>query len=163
MDHERAFPEPDDDDIEPAPAAAVVVGHDGSAEADHALETALEVASGLGAPLTVVRAWSMVTAPRPAGWTFGYVPSADEFAGAVLAELESDAEPLVSRFPDVTVSHRAHHAGPARALIESSRDVRMLVVGSRGLGGFRGMVLGSTSDKCVRYAHCPVLVTRLPG
>jgi nucleotide-binding universal stress UspA family protein len=77
-------------DVEPAPPAALVVGHDGSEYATAALATALQLASDLGAPVTVVRAWSMVTAPRPAGWTFGTVPSTDELAAAVTAELEDD-------------------------------------------------------------------------
>jgi nucleotide-binding universal stress UspA family protein len=102
----------------------------------------------------------MVTAPQPPGWKFGYVPSTDELADAVRAELESDTRRLVARFPGVPVTYRAYHAGPAQALIKASREARMLVVGSRGLGGFREMVLGSVSDQCVRHAHCPVLVAR---
>lgn len=161
MDENRAFPEPDRDlDIEPAPAEAIVVGHDGSKGADAALEVALQLGADLQAPVTILRAWSMMTAPRPADWTFGYVPSIDEFAEAVGAELTSDTLRLVARFPQVTVTCRAHNAGPARAMIEASREARMLVVGSRGLGGFRELVLGSVSDQCVRYAHCPVLVAR---
>jgi Universal stress protein family len=57
---------------------------------------------------------------------------------------------------------RAYHASPAKALIRASRNSRMLVVGSRGLGGISEMVLGSVSDQCVRPAHCPVLVARRP-
>ena len=102
----------------------------------------------------------MVTAPRPAGWTFGTVPSTDELAAAVTAELEDDVRALVRQHSDVQLSCRAYHAGPVRSLIEASRDARMLVVGSRGVGGLREMVLGSVSDQCVRYASCPVLVVR---
>ena len=155
--------EPSDVDIEVAPTEAIVVGHDRSAGADAALEIALQLASELRAPVTIVRAWSLVTAPRPPGWTFGYVPSVDEFADAVQAELEADTRALVGRFPDVVISYRTYHAGPAQTLIRASRDARILVVGSRGLGGFRGMVLGSVSDQCVRYAHCSVLVARQPA
>lgn len=163
MDEHRTLPaEPSDVDIEVAPTEAIVVGHDRSAGADAALEVALQLASELGAPVTIVRAWSLVTAPRPPGWTFGYVPSVDEFADAVQAELEADTRALVGRFPDVVITYRAYHAGAAQTLIRASRDARILVVGSRGLGGFREMVLGSVSDQCVRYAHCPVLVARQP-
>lgn len=161
MDEKRVFPEPDrDPDVEPAGAAEIVVGHDGSVGADAALEVALQLASDVSAPVTIVRAWSIVTAPQPPGWTFGYVPSSDDFADAVRAELESDTQRLVDQFSELTVSYRAYHAGPARTLINASRGARMLVVGCRGRGGFREMVLGSVSDQCVRYAHCPVLVTR---
>jgi len=144
------------------PDTNIVVGHDRSAGADVALEVTLQVAFELKAPVTIVRAWSMLTAPRPADWSFGYVSSVDELAEAVQAELVQDVQNLVARFPDVAVTYRAYHAGPAKSLIEASRDARMLVVGSRGLGGFSEMVLGSVSDQCVRYAHCPVLVARRP-
>lgn len=157
---ERALSDADTGDVEPAPPASLVVGHDRSAGAEAALELALQLASDLHAPLTVLRAWSMVTAPRPANWTFGYVPSEDELASAVHDELVTDTRAQVARFPDVEVTFRADHRGPAKALIGASREARMLVVGSRGLGGFGELVLGSVSDQCVRYAACPVLVSR---
>ncbi len=160
MTADRLIAETPETAVEPAAPSAVVVGHDGSRCASHALETALQLATDLHAPVTVARAWSMVTAPRPKGWTFGTVPSIDELSDAVTAELEADVAGLVRRFPDVEVSYRAYHAGPARSLIEASRDARMLVLGTRGLGGLREMVLGSVSDQCVRYASCPVLVVR---
>ena len=160
MDQERLLPDVSDADVQVATPPSLVVGHDGSGSASTALETALQLASELKAPVTVVRAWSMVTAPRPEGWAFGTVPSVDELGAAVKAELEADTRAVVRRFPGVKVTFRAYHAGPARALITASQDARMLVVGSRGVGGLREMVLGSVSDQCVRYAACPVLVVR---
>jgi nucleotide-binding universal stress UspA family protein len=157
---DRALPEAEAPDIEPAPASSLVVGHDRSAGADAALELALQLASELKAPAVILRAWSMVTAPRPANWAFGYVPSEDELAEAVHDELLADTRALTARFPDVDLTSRVDHRGPARALIGASREARMLVVGSRGLGGFGELVLGSVSDQCVRYAACPVLVAR---
>jgi len=151
------------EDVTVEASTSLVVGYDGSAGADQALKVALQLASDLGAPVTIVRAWSIMTAPRPAGWTFGYVPSVDELAGAVRAELVKQARGHVARFPDVKVTYREYGAGPAKSLIKASRDARMLVVGTRGLGGFSERVLGSVSDQCVRHAHCPVLVTRLPA
>ncbi|MCW2803998.1 MAG: hypothetical protein JWN06_2215 [Propionibacteriaceae bacterium] len=146
--------------LEPLPADSVVVGHDGSAGADAALLTALEFADRLKAPVTLVRSWSVATAPRPADWTFGYVPSSDELQQAVLDELRTRTETSVSRFPDVAISYLAVQASPAKSLIELSRTALMLVVGSRGMGGFAEMVLGSVSDQCVRHAGCPVLVVK---
>jgi nucleotide-binding universal stress UspA family protein len=148
--------------LEPVPGDNVVVGHDGSAGADAALLTALELADRLHVPLTLVRTWSVASAPRPADWTFGYVPSSDELQQAVLNELVAGAEGCVSRFPDVAVSYLALEGSPAKSLIELSRTARMLVVGSRGMGGFAEMVLGSVSDQCVRHASCPVLVVKNP-
>jgi nucleotide-binding universal stress UspA family protein len=152
--------DPDDDR---ASASSIVVGHDGSAAATVALRCALQLASELGAPVTILRAWLFVTAPRPDEAAFGYVPSTDEFSEAVRTELISDTQTELDRFPGVSVTHRVHHGNPARSLITASQDARMLVVGSRGLGGFRELVLGSVSDQCVRYAHCPVLVSRGPS
>lgn len=163
MDQNRVLPDDGDEtEIEVAADDTIVVGHDRSAGADAALGVALQLAADLGAPVQILRAWSMVTAPRPPGYTFGYVPSTDELEAAVLDELKSDTGTLLKRFPAVEVTYRAYHAGPSQALIQASRTARMLVVGSRGIGGFQEMVLGSVSDKCVRYAHCPVLVSRDP-
>lgn len=145
---------------DPIPAGSIVVGHDGSAEADHALGDALELAGRLQAPVVIVRAWSIATAPRPATWEFGYVSSFTEYAQAVREELEKDVAGVTRMHPAVSVHYRVVHADPATALIDVSRDARMLVVGSRGRGGFAGLVLGSVSERCVRHADCPVLVVR---
>ena len=144
----------------PAPAESIVVGHDGSAFADHALSTAFGLAEQLHAPVVIVRAWSIDTAPRPANWEFGFVSSFDEYSEAVRAALIEDTAPLVHAFPHVSVDYRAVHAGPARSLIEVSREARMLVVGSRGRGNLAGLLLGSVSDQCTRLSVSPVLVTR---
>jgi len=163
MDDNPGLPDDQaDPDVDLAPASSIVVGHDGSEAATAALRWALQLASELGAPVTILRAWQIVTAPRPDNWTFGYAPSTDEFAEAVRTELLSDAQSELARFPDVSVTNRVYHANPARSLIIASQDARMLVVGSRGRGGFRELMLGSVSDQCVRYARCPVVVTRGP-
>jgi nucleotide-binding universal stress UspA family protein len=140
----------------------VVVGHDGSTDASSALLTALELANQLQAPVVVVRAWGISSAPRPADWKFGYVSSVDELHQAVMDDLLADCRRCVERFPAVDVSYRALQGSAAGALIEASRDARMVVVGSRGLGGFAAMLVGSVTDQVVRHAHCSVLVTRTP-
>lgn len=149
------------DSVPESASNSIVVGHDGSRGADQALVAALELASQLDASVVIVRAWSIATAPRPASWDFGYVPGLDALAEAVRVKLMHDARKLVEAFPAVPVEYRATHAGPAASLIEASRHARMLVVGSRGLGGLTGMLLGSVSEQCVRHAACPVLVTRI--
>ena len=78
----------------PAPAGSVVVGHDGSAFADHALRTAFGLADELHVPVVIVRAWSIDTAPRPAQWQFGYVSSFNEYSEAVRAALIEDTAAL---------------------------------------------------------------------
>jgi nucleotide-binding universal stress UspA family protein len=147
-------------DQPPAPGNSIVVGHDGSDYADHAVATALDLAEQLHAPVVIVRAWSIDTAPRPANWEFGYVSSLEEYAGAVRDELADDLLAVVAKHPNLKVEYRAVYASAAKCLIEASRGARMLVVGSRGRGGLTGMLLGSVSEQCVRHASCPVLVVR---
>ena len=144
----------------PASAGSIVVGHDGSTDADYALTTALGLADQLHAPVPVVRAWSIDTAPRSANWEFGYASSFAEYSDAVRAALIEGTALSGSAFPKVSVDYRGVHSGPARSLIEVSLEARMLVVGSRGHGGLVGPLLGSVSDQCARPAVCPVLVTR---
>jgi len=151
-----------DADQSPAPTGSIVVGHDGSDYANHALAVALDLAEPLGASVVVVRAWSIDTAPRPADWKFGYVSPLTDYAGAVREKLEADARPTAAQHPAVPVEYRAAYATPLSCLINVSREARMLVVGSRGRGGLAGMLLGSVSEQCVRHAACPVLVVR-PG
>ncbi len=146
--------------VEPVDETTIVVGHDGSKNANEALRVALKLGHELHSPVTVVRAWSIATAPRPANWKFGYVSSFDELAEAVHQDLVAKTKPVVDMFPDVKVTYREYNANPAKTLIQASKGARLLVVGARGLGGFKEMVLGSVSDQCVRYASCPVLVTK---
>ncbi|MGO4783187.1 universal stress protein [Cryobacterium sp. W22_MBD10_FK3] len=143
---------------EPGPRTGIVVGHDGSADANHALTVALDLAAGLAVPVTIVRAWTIDTAPRPANWEFGYVSSYSDYAGAVRDRLAKDTQAVVAQHPNLDVEYRVALGGPAKTLIEVSKGSRMLVVGSRGRGGLAGMLLGSVSEQCVRHADCPVLV-----
>jgi nucleotide-binding universal stress UspA family protein len=139
---------------------SIVVGHDGSKGADNALATALELAEQLSAPVVVVRAWGIATAPRPPHWEFGYVCSFDEYSATVQDELMRDARTVIGTFQLVPVTYRAVHGAPSTILIAVSQNARMLVVGTRGRGGLAGLLLGSVSEQCVRHATCPVLVVR---
>jgi nucleotide-binding universal stress UspA family protein len=150
-------------DEPPVEGTGIVVGHDGSRGADQALAEAFVLARALDAPVVVVRAWSIATAPRPADWEFGYVPPFDEYAEAVRLALIDDVQPAVKSFENVSVDYQEVHAPAAKTLIEISHGARLLVVGARGLGGLAGLLLGSVSEQCVRHAACPVLVTRTRG
>ena len=62
------------------------------------------------------------------------------------------------KYPDVGVTRKVDHSGPARMLTKYSTFAQLVVVGSRGRGGFSGLLLGSTSSALVQHAHCPVMV-----
>jgi nucleotide-binding universal stress UspA family protein len=69
---------------------------------------------------------------------------------------------LSEKYPDVKVERRLRQGRPAKALAEMSREAALVVVGSRGHGGFASLVLGSTSRSLLNHANCPVLVVK-PG
>lgn len=143
----------------------VVVGTDVSAGGRAALRFGCEEARRRGTPLHVVRAWTIHASPRPADVPFGIVPSLHEYEEAVRAELDLEvAEVLGSSIldGDVVVHRHVVHGNAASALIEASKTADLVVVGSRGRGGFAGLLLGSVSEQVVRFAQCPVTVVRLP-
>jgi nucleotide-binding universal stress UspA family protein len=142
------------------PEGAVVVGVDGSAHSSHALQWAADEARRREVPLVVVRAWSITNAPRPSDCPPGYVPSLLEYEEAVRAEVEHQVEETVGDRSKLAVSVCPVHNRPAPALVASSAKACTIVVGSRGRGGFRGLLLGSVSEQVVRHSHCPVTVVR---
>lgn len=82
--------------------------------------------------------------------------SAEQALDGVLAKAASE-------WTDVDVRRAVVEAlAPARALVERSRDADLLVVGSRGRGGFAGLLLGSVSQQCIQHAACPVVVVPPP-
>jgi len=144
-------------------SAPIVVGFDGSDFAQEALRKGLWLASKVGAPVRVVRAWTISNAPRPSTWAPGYVPPVEDFADAVLAQVRNQTERGLAEYPDVAVTFAVPHGAAGRELLKASQDARVIVVGTRGLGGFSGLLLGSVSDQVVEHAHCDVFVTRRPS
>lgn len=138
----------------------ILVGHDGSAAAAESVRWASQLAGRLSTPLHVVRCWSISTAPRPSTATASFVPPLTDFEQAVLERLRADVAELGLQVePTCHVLH-----GPAgRRLLEASERVEMLVLGSRGAGGFLGLHFGSTADQVVRHAHGPVVVVPVEG
>ncbi|MFI9012327.1 universal stress protein [Actinosynnema sp. NPDC053489] len=144
---------------DPAPGdGPVVVGVDGSPVSEEAIAFAFEEASLRDAPLTAVLAWTDFQLDSPFG----------SWATVDWSQVEADQRQLLAerlagwqeRYPDVRVDRRVVRGGPARALLQAARDARLLVVGSRGRGGFTGMLLGSTSQSLVYHATCPLAVVR---
>lgn len=135
----------------------VVVGHDGSEPAARAVRWAARIAALLDVPLQVVRAWSITSAPRPKTASPGYVPPITDFEQAVRERLQADVASL-DLPEECQVNYHVVHAAPARALLNSAEHADLLVVAARGIGGFRGLLFGSTADQVMRHAPCPVTI-----
>lgn len=135
----------------------LLVGHDGSAAASAALGWAVATAARLGEPVHVLRTWSLSTAPRPSTYARGYVPPLADYETAVREALEADLA-AVSVPEGVEVVLHVCHGSATRRLLEAGARADMLVVGSRGAGGFHGLRLGSTAEQVVRHAPCPTVV-----
>lgn len=133
----------------------VVVGVDGSEYSLVALGFAVEQAAVRQVPLRVVRAWHPPAGQRPPAG-----PEAREAAMADRAELDEPLARWRRAFPDVEVAVEVTAAAPAALLVDASREAQLVVVGSRGRGGLRGMLLGSVSQQLIQHAHCPVAVVR---
>ncbi|MGH3357463.1 MAG: universal stress protein [Nocardioidaceae bacterium] len=144
-------------------SGGLLTGHDGSEFSESALSWGLRLARCLDMPVTVGRAWVLTTAPRPKSWAVGYMPPLADFEEATRERLRADVADTVAEHPGVQVSYQAVHGRPASILIEASQRADLLVVGPRGLGGFRGLVLGSVSEQCVRHSECPVVITHQRG
>ncbi len=142
-------------------SGTVVVGSDGSVDSARALSWAHDEAQRHGVPLVVLRAWSLKSAPRPDGGDLSYVPSEDEFAAAVRAELAEDVGHVLGGPARDDVILVAAHRPADEALVEASREAVLTVVGARGSGLSRW--LGSVSASVVRHAHGPVVVVPQAG
>lgn len=136
---------------------ALVVAVDDSASAREALAFATDLAARLGEPLAVVGVWNFVNSPSPAR-SGNELPAEAEWQ----AEAEQRLTTLLAEQPtgDVELRPVVVHGNTTPVLLAVSQLVGHLVVGSRGRGGFAGLVLGSTSDQLVRHASCPVTVVR---
>lgn len=145
------------------PDGPVVVGVDGSPASEVAVAQAFEEASLRGADLVAVHVWSDYTSEGSYAAASLFVADWDQIEAQ---EHEILAERLAGwqeKYPDVPVRRVVVHDRPVRALLEQAKDARLLVVGSRGRGGFGGMLLGSTSQALVYHAPCPLLVCRGTG
>lgn len=150
----------------------IVVGVDGSPGSQRALDWAAEEAALRGVGLEVVTTYESepewAGLPADAGMTSKQIEAVrDHVATATRRAAEHAkgvAEKMIGRLPRTTHAEAVVIASqrPAEALVERSRDAEMLVVGSRGLGGFKTLMLGSVSQQCATHAHCPVVIIRPP-
>ncbi|MDV8068672.1 universal stress protein [Rhodococcus sp. IEGM 1366] len=137
----------------------VVVGVDGSALSAQAVGAAFEEAAFRGAELVAVHVWSdLGTAALEDPRAAALAPaSLEEEEHAVLSE---NLAGWSEKYPDVVVRREIYLDNPRGRLLEWSARAQLVVVGSRGRGGFRGMLLGSTSNTLIASAQCPVMVVR---
>ena len=136
--------------------ARIVVGVDGSEGSKAALQWAARQAKLTGASLDAVAAWDF-----PA--TYGWVPVPPEdldFAGFAEKSLTDTVGEVFGKDVPASLSHRVIQGHPAEVLVEASKGAELLVVGSRGYGGFTDALLASVSTYVVHHAHGPVTIVR---
>lgn len=136
----------------------IAVGVDGSETARRALRWALEHASP-GDLIRAVYVWRVYHGPRTevlSGEELRTMrPAADRFVRDVVDSVLADIDG-----PVAAVEAVSYYGHPGQWLVDLSDEVDLLVVGSRGHGGFSGLLLGSVSTYVVHHAHCPVVVVR---
>ncbi len=144
----------------PAPAhvGRVIAGIDGSPAARSALRWALEAARRKSCPLVVVYAWQSTTLPgRP---PLPSAPTLAEHRAAAHAWLAEEVSTVLPDRDGVDVHLALTHSSPAWGLLEKATPDDLLVVGSRGHGGFASLLLGSVATQCTQHARGPVVVVR---
>lgn len=152
-------PEPQRSPADPSAAGTVIVGVDGSPTSIDALHFGFEFASTRGLELTAAHMWSHPVSSGPGDMVPPvYDPAAtSEDEERVLAEsLAGWAE----RFPNVAVKRIVLRGHPAGELARVAQGAELLVVGSRGRGGFRGLLMGSVSRALVHHSPCPLAIVR---
>lgn len=141
-------------------AGPVVVGIDGSPTSVNATDWAFSEAAHRKATLVAAHTWVRPVPPLSADGLNAsedaWKQHEDEQRAALTTLLSGPRE----TFPQVEVTLEVGHGNAVDTLVERARDAQLLVVGSRGLGGFRGMLLGSTSRSLLHAAPCPVMVVR---
>lgn len=135
----------------------IVVGVDGSEHAQKALAWALEEARLRHVPVTAVHGWDYHT---PYGRNMAAYVGLDTLEAEVRRMVADAVDPWREKYQDVPLHTRLIGVSGAAALVEASKEADLVVVGSRGHGGFLGLLLGSVSGAVVHHAHCPVVVVR---
>jgi nucleotide-binding universal stress UspA family protein len=143
----------DEDPLMPYPAQApVLVGVDGSSASELATAIAFDEASRRNVGLIALHAWSDVDVSE---WPGVDWPATQSMAEQVLAERLAGWQ---EQYPDVNVRRIVVRDQPARQLVKWSEEAQLVVVGSRGRGGFAGMLVGSVSEAVAQLARMPVIV-----
>jgi nucleotide-binding universal stress UspA family protein len=146
------------------PRRRVVVGVDGSADAALALDEAAKEAVMRGAQLDVVHVWrpTYVIGPGGAIAVSSEQGALHDAAASLLEAIVDGGLAHLARRPERIEKILVKGTNTARTLVDVAKDAELLVVGSRGLGGFSGLLLGSVSQQCAHHATCPVLLVHAP-
>jgi nucleotide-binding universal stress UspA family protein len=147
--------------VEPVLRQEIAVGVDGPPAGDSTLAFAFEEAAMRGARLRAVHVWS-----DPGTGLGGMTPlvyDPEQIAGEQTHRLNDVLTPWRDKYPEVQVVVEVVHGRPVRILAGVSARADLLVVGTRGLGGFTGLMLGSVSHGLLHHAHCPLAVVPSPG
>ncbi|KOV53608.1 universal stress protein [Streptomyces sp. AS58] len=134
--------------------AYFVVGVDGSEHSAAAVDVAFEEAALHGAELRAL----LVSEPGPLRIFDEYEPQ--QKCRRLLSEIVAGRQ---ARFPEVDLRHEVVLGHPVKVLTDASAHALGLVVGTRGRGGFVGMLLGSVSQGVLQHAACPVIAVPTPG
>lgn len=133
--------------------ARIVVGVDGSAQSLQALRWGARLAAVFGVRVDAVTAWEF-----PAAYGWSAVPSDWDPAQDMWHVLDDSVRAVFGDQPPAGLGRQVREGGAAKVLLDASQGAVMLVVGSRGHGGFAGLLLGSVSANVAEHASCPVLV-----
>jgi nucleotide-binding universal stress UspA family protein len=139
----------------------VAVGVDGSESAERALDLAFQQAAMRGCALIAVRTYELPALPFGKGPVV-VAPTPNETDEHARKELAGSVAARQVRYPDVPVDQLVTAGNAAQILVDVSRGARLVVVGTRGHGGFTGLLLGSIGLHLIHHADCPVVVARGP-
>jgi nucleotide-binding universal stress UspA family protein len=140
--------------------ARIVVGIDGSDHSKKALRWALDEARLRSVSLYVVYAWTLPVYATGYGFAPGDLFDPKVISDGATEQLEKAVAEVVGDASDVKVERKAVEGMAAQVLVEEAAGADLLVVGSRGHGGFAGLLLGSVSQQCAQHASCPVVIIR---
>lgn len=151
-------------DTETPAEPIIIVGVDGSPDSERALHWAAQEASHSGTTVVAVSVWEL--AEPPSDSLAGIIPALIDGREEILADVAAGLEQAVARirpdFPDVTIETVTVEGEATDELLKlaKARSAQLLVVGSRGMGGFASLLLGSVAKQALQYAACPVAIIR---
>ncbi|WP_018296911.1 universal stress protein [Corynebacterium lubricantis] len=138
----------------------VVVGVDGSEVSEKATEVAFQEADARGAELFAVHTWMDMQVQASMAGLAAAQEQWEVVEQEQIAMLSERLAPLQEKYPNVQVKKIISRDRPVRTLVEQSEGAQLLITGSHGRGGFKGMLLGSTSRALLQSAPCPMMVVR---